>query len=214
MLKWNDKMILYTDATTPFGRKCIIAALERDIPLEERFIKLSEPGAFLDINPLNQIPALFIQSGQYYFDSDVILEYLDTLHERSPLIPDLNKFECKTAIHLANGIIESTLLRTMELRRPEGQQSKTYVTHLEARVMRGIKTMEKKRETTIADCLNGEEITTAVALSYVDFRFSTEWRKSAPTLEEWFEKVSRRKSMELTTPTRERSITLSDTIGK
>ena len=207
-------MILYTDATTPFGRKCIIGALERDIPLEERFIKLSEPGDFLDINPLNQIPALFIQSGQYYFDSDVILEYLDTLHERSPLIPDLNKFECKTAIHLANGIIESTLLRTMELRRPEGQQSKTYVTHLEARVMRGIKTMEKKRETAIADCLNGEEITTAVALSYIDFRFSTEWRKSAPILEEWFEKVSGRKSMQLTAPTRERPITLSDTIGK
>jgi len=207
-------MILYTDATTPFGRKCIIGALERDIPLEERFIKLSEPGDFLDINPLNQIPALFIQSGQYYFDSDVILEYLDTLHERSPLIPDLNKFECKTAIHLANGIIESTLLRTMELRRPEGQQSKTYVTHLEARVMRGIKTMEKKRETAIADCLNGEEITTAVALSYMDFRFSTEWRKSAPILEEWFEKVSGRKSMQLTAPTRERPITLSDTIGK
>ena len=40
-------MILYTDATTPFGRKCVIAALEREIPLEERFIKLSEPGDFL-----------------------------------------------------------------------------------------------------------------------------------------------------------------------
>ena len=207
-------MILYTDATTPFGRKCIIGALERDIPLEERFIKLSEPGDFLNINPLNQIPALFIQPSQYYFDSDVILEYLDTLHERSPLIPDSNKFECKTAIHLANGIIESTLLRTMELRRPEGQQSKTYVTHLEARVMRGIKTMEKKRETTIVDCFNGEEISTAVALSYVDFRFSTEWRKIAPTLEEWFDKVSRRESMELTTPTRERPITMSDKIGE
>ena len=72
--------------------------------------------------------------------------YLD---EGSPLIPALNRFECKTAIHLANGVIESTLLRTMELRRPECQQSKTYVAHLEARVMRGINTMEKKRETKI-----------------------------------------------------------------
>ena len=41
--------------------------------------------------------------------------------------------------------------------------------HLEARVMRGIDTMEKKREITMGDWLNGEEITTAVALSYVDF---------------------------------------------
>ena len=102
-------MILYTDATTPFGRKCVIAALEREIALEERFIKLSEPGDFLEVNPLNQIPALFVERGKCYFDSDVILEYLDTLHENSPLIPELNKFECKTAIHLANGVIESTL---------------------------------------------------------------------------------------------------------
>ena len=205
-------MILYSDATTPFGRKCLIAALEREIPLEERFIKLSEPGDFLDINPLNQIPALFVERGKCYFDSDVILEYLDTLHENNPLIPELNKFECKTAIHLANGVIESTLLRTMELRRPECRQSKTFVNHLEARVMRGINTMEKKRQTTIGDWLNGEEITTAVALSYVDFRFSTEWRKTAPKLETWFERVACRKSMKLTAPTRERPITMIDKI--
>ena len=174
-------MILYTDATTPFGRKCVIAALEREIPLEERFIKLSEPGDFLEVNPLNQIPAL-------------------------------NRFECKTAIHLANGVIESTLLRTMELRRPECRQSKTFVNHLEARVMRGINTMEKKRQKTIGDWLNGEEITTAVALSYVDFRFSTEWRKTAPKLETWFERVACRKSMKLTAPTRERPIAMIDKI--
>ena len=205
-------MILYTDATPPFGRKCGIAALERDIALEERFIKLSEPGDFLEVNPLNQIPALFVERGKCYFDSDVILEYLDTLHGNSPLIPELNKFDCKTAIHLANGVIESTLLRTMELRRPECRQSKTFVNHLEARVMRGINTMEKKRQTTISDWLNGEEITTAVALSYVDFRFSTEWRKTAPKLETWFERVACRKSMKLTAPTRERPITMIDKI--
>ena len=78
--------------------------------------------------------------------------------------------------------------------------------------MRGIDTMEKKREITIGDWLNGEEITTAVALSYVDFRFSTEWRKTAPALETWFERVSCRKSMELTAPTRKRPITMIDKI--
>ena len=78
--------------------------------------------------------------------------------------------------------------------------------------MRGIDTMEKKRQTTIGDSLNGEEITTAVALSYVDFRFSMEWRKTAPTLETWFERVSCRNSMQLTAPTRERPITTIDKI--
>ena len=60
------------------------------------------------------------------FDSDVILEFLDTLHDNQPLIPQNAKFESKTAIHLANCIIESTLLRTMELRRSKAEQSKSF----------------------------------------------------------------------------------------
>ena len=56
-------MILYTDATTPFGRKCVIAALEHEIALEERFIKLSEPGDFLEVNPLNQIQHFSLNVG-------------------------------------------------------------------------------------------------------------------------------------------------------
>ena len=71
-------MILYTDATTPFGRKCLVAALERNIALEERFVNLSDPQEFLFVNPLNQIPALSVGQ-QNYFDSDVILQFLDTL---------------------------------------------------------------------------------------------------------------------------------------
>ena len=38
--------------------ECVIAALEREIPLEERFIKLSQPGDFPRVI-LDQIPALY-----------------------------------------------------------------------------------------------------------------------------------------------------------
>ena len=85
-------MILYTDATTPFGRKCLVAALERNIVLEEKFVKLSDPKGFLCVNPLNQIPAL-TTCNEKYFDSDVILQFLDTLHKGPPLIPEENKFK-------------------------------------------------------------------------------------------------------------------------
>ena len=111
-------MILYTDATTPFGRKCLVAALERNIALEERFVNLSDPQEFLFVNPLNQILALSVGQ-QNYFDSDVILQFLDSLHEGPPLIPEKNKYKHLTSIHLANAVIESTLLRIMEKRRVE-----------------------------------------------------------------------------------------------
>ena len=62
-------MILHSDATTPFGRKCLVAAFERGVPLEERFVDLANPGDYLAVNPLNQIPALTTPDGDHLFDS-------------------------------------------------------------------------------------------------------------------------------------------------
>ena len=68
-------------------------------------------------------------------------------------------------MHLANAVIESTLLRVMEKRRLEKEQSSNFIAHLEARIGRGIAAMEETRLEEIGELLNGEEITTAIALS-------------------------------------------------
>ena len=73
-------MILYTDETTPFGRKCLVAALERNIVLEEIFVKLSDPKEFMLINPLNQIPALSVGQ-QKYFDSEMWCQFQEYIPE-------------------------------------------------------------------------------------------------------------------------------------
>ena len=194
-------MILYTDATTPFGRKCLVAALERNIVLEEKFVKLSDPKGFLCVNPLNQIPAL-TACKENYFDSDVILQFLDTLHKGPPLIPEENKFKHLTSVHIANAVMESTLLRIMEKRRAEKEHSPTFISHLEARIFRGIAEMEETRIEQIGEPLNGEELTTAIALSYVDFRFTRDWRDKAPRLSNWHAFIEQRSSMICSQPTR------------
>ncbi|MBH67139.1 MAG: hypothetical protein CMM58_02180 [Rhodospirillaceae bacterium] len=196
-------MILYTDATTPFGRKCLVAALERDINLEEQFVTLSDPGSFLDINPLNQIPALVTSDQRHYFDSDVILQYLDELHEGPPLIPKANRYHSMTSIHLANAVIESTLLRIMEKRRIGAEQSESFIIHLEHRIARGISRMEESRSGVTEGPLTGEEITTAVALSYVNFRYPHDWASSSPRLSDWYATIVDRHSMRVSQPTRE-----------
>jgi glutathione S-transferase len=194
-------MILYTDETTPFGRKCLVAALERNIVLEEIFVKLSDPKEFMLINPLNQIPALSVGQ-QKYFDSDVILQFLDTLHKGPPLIPEKNKYKHLTSLHLANAVIESTLLRIMEKRRVQTEQSPAFISHLEARISRGIAEMEETRLEEIGEFLNGEELTTAIALSYVDFRFTRDWRVKTPKLSNWHAIIEQRSSMMCSQPTR------------
>ena len=39
------------------------------------------------INPLNKIPTLILDDGSALYDSRVICEYLDTLHDGSKLFP-------------------------------------------------------------------------------------------------------------------------------
>lgn len=194
-------MILHSDATTPFGRKCMVAAMERGLAVEERFVDLAAPGDYLAVNPLNQIPALTTDTGECLFDSDVILQYLDSRHSGPPLIPESGRYQALTRIHLANGVIESTLLRIMELRRPDGEKSQTFVAHLEARVARGLHALEAAPPSGDGP-LDGFAISTAAALEYVDFRFAHDWRATHPGLAAFHAAVADRPSMQATRPTR------------
>lgn len=199
-------MILYTDASTPFGRKCLVAALERGIAMEERFIDLANPGKFAVTNPLIQIPALEIDGGDVYFDSDVIQQYLDTCHSGPALIPDEDRFGHLTRIHLANGVIESTLLRRMESVRPEGERSAKFMSHLEARISRGLNRLDKLRKPATDAPLTAEDITLLCALDYVDYRYPHDWRSGAKKLASWLEKAAERPSARVSLPGRTEAV--------
>ena len=199
-------MILYTDASTPFGRKCLVAALERGIAMEEQFISLGNPGKFAITNPLIQIPALETDGGEVYFDSDVILQYLDTCHSGPALIPDEDRFGHLTRIHLANGVIESTLLRRMESVRPDGEKSETFIAHLEARITRGLNRLDKLRKPATDEPLTAEDITLLCALDYVDFRHPHDWRSGAKKLASWHEKTAERPSAKVSLPGRTEAV--------
>src|ERR1700759_828996 len=70
-------MKLYTNAASPFARKCRIVAHELDLKLEEiRTLPFNDPD-FRRINPLGKIPALVLDDGSVLIDSPVICEYLN-----------------------------------------------------------------------------------------------------------------------------------------
>jgi glutathione S-transferase len=195
-------MILYTDASTPFGRKCLLAALERRIPIKEEFVDLANPGPFAEINPLVQIPALKAADGEVYFDSDVILQYLDACHHGAPLIPADGRFARMTRIHLANGVIEATLYRRMETVRPASEQSPGFIKHLESRISRGLARLEQLCHEPHDSPLDAEDITKLCALDYVDFRYPHGWRNNHPKLATWLARVSERGTAQVSKPGR------------
>jgi glutathione S-transferase len=202
---------ILNDATSPFGRKTIVAAIERSIPVEEVFVDLNGPT--LDPwNPLRQIPTLVPDSGPAVFDSDVIVQYLDGLHSGPPLIPKKDPHFVLTRMSLANGLMEATLTRLIETRRPAQERSDPFVAKMEARIQRTLDALSANLTdySSSSDVLCADQITIVVALGYVDFRFNRDWHGKYSALASWYDGVAARRSMALTAPTRTSPVSKSE----
>ena len=197
-------MKLLTDATTPFGRKALVAALERSVELEEVFVPLDGTGPLDAVNPLRQIPTLVLHDGTSIYDSDVIVDYLDTCHDAAPLIPAADRTGVLTRMALGNGLIEATLLRRIETVRIPQEQSAAFIAKMEQRIGRALRALDAQVGTlnVMAAGLRADQITLACALGYVDFRFTDGWRAEHRALAQWFEQISRRDSLVASVPTR------------
>jgi glutathione S-transferase len=195
-------MRLLNDATSPFGRKVMVAAIERGLSMREEFVNVAEAGELDTHNPLRQIPVLVIEGGDSVYDSSVILGFLDTLHDGEPLIPRDPAWCVATRVALGDGLIEATLQRAMELRRPEGLRSGVVIARLEGRIGRALAAIDRVRAELALDPLRADTITIACALDYVDFRYGRSWRDELPALSAWQDSVAARASMRMTVPTR------------
>ena len=81
------------------------------------------------VNPLNKIPTLVLDDGSALYDSRVICEYLDTLHDGPKLFPaDARaRFAALRRQALGDGLMETIVLRLGEQARPPGSQSEKHL---------------------------------------------------------------------------------------
>ena len=153
-------------------------------------------------NPLSKIPTLITDDGQVLFDSRVICEYLDSLHSGNKLIPECG--EARWLVlrlqALADGILDSGILRLMEGKRSSEQQSADWDHMQKNAIERGLDYLESGISEW-KDKLDIGVISVACALGWLDFRFPAEdWRSNRPQLKSWFEFISQRPSLAETLP--------------
>ena len=155
-------------------------------------------------NPLGKIPCLVLDDGGALYDSRVICEYLDTLHQGARLFPagGAERWEALRLQALADGIMDAALLTRYEtFLRPEALRWTAWVDGQLDKVARALDRIEAVAAPAFGARVDIGTITVACALGYLDFRFgSLDWRGSRPVIAAWYEGFAARPSMQATTP--------------
>ena len=201
-------MKLHTNRASPFVRKARIVARETGLAarVEEVEIAVSPVApneSLARANPLVKIPALVTDSGETFYDSAVICEYLDTLHGGRKLFPSsgAQRFTALRRQALTDGILEAAVLCRYEVAvRPEALRWKDWLDGQKHKIRGGLDAIEAEAGSWGEDFDIGQ-IGAACVCGYLDFRFpDLDWRAGRPKLAAWFERTAQRPSVRDTAP--------------
>lgn len=184
-------MQLRTSPASPFGRKVQLAAallgLADDIAIVPTDTGDPESG-LLDVNPLGKIPTLTLADGTTFYDSRVIVEYLDHLASArggSALIPrePQARFASLTRAALADGLMDASLAQIYEARaKAAGKQDEGWILRQAGKAGRALAAFEAAPPSGARTLV---DVGLAAALGYLDLRFAGAWRASHPSLVAW-----------------------------
>ena len=194
-------MILRSSPLSPFGRKVRIAlsllGFDTDVTIEPA--DTSDPRDSLrQQNPLGKMPVLIAEDGAAYYDSRVILEYLDDRAGGGKIIPrdPVQRLAALRLQALCDGILDASILTVYEgrWRKPEMQEPK-WLDQQAGKVFRALAALEAAPPPLDAMpqvLPNVGQIALACALGYRDLRFGGSWRSEHPRLVAWLDNFAAR----------------------
>jgi glutathione S-transferase len=202
------RMKLHWSPRSPFVRKVMVVAHELGLADRLECVRTvaatTKPNDVLMMdNPLSKLPTLVLADGMMIYDSPVICEYFDSLHDGPKLFPaDLR--ERMTALRwqaLGDGMLDFLLLWRNELTRPPAQQSEPHLATYRVKRAKALESLEREAAAIEQTPFAIGHITLGCALSYIDFRFEGDtWREQHSRLAAWHAKVAARPSFQKTEP--------------
>lgn len=199
-------MKLYCSKTSPYSRK--VRVVVEELRLTEQVEEIitdpfTPPAEFLAANPLSKIPTLITDKGEALPDSDLIIEYLDAkFHGLAPLPRGTKRWMARRRQKISQGILDAAVATLLEKRRPESIIYHAFLDRQSQAIERSVSLLNLEANALAIDEKPGiVEITTGVALAYLDFRMPyLEWRRGHEALDRWFSEFARRPSMVKTQP--------------
>jgi glutathione S-transferase len=190
-------MILRSSPSSPFGRKVRIALALLGLDGDARV----ETADTTDVNdsvrrqnPLGKIPVLIAEDGTAYYDSRVILDYLDHRAGGGKIVPPdaAARLAALRLQALCDGILDASILTIYEARwRKADMHEPKWLEHQAGKVSRALSMLEAAPP-PLDPVPNVGQITLACTLGYRDFRFGGSWRTEHPRLVAWLDNFAAR----------------------
>jgi glutathione S-transferase len=190
---------------SPFTRKIRVAAIETGQPdlIDWEMVTMTDkPAALAENNPLDKVPVVILDDGRQLYDSPVICEYLDSLHDGPKLIPADGeaRWEVLRLQALGDGMCDAAVLYGGEMRRPEEFRYQPFIERQLAKLAAGLDRLEGEVD-RLAGPLTIAAIAVATAIGYMEVRECwPDWRDTRPRLAAWYDAFCRRPSMVETAP--------------
>ena len=205
-------MQLHWSPRSPYVRKVMIAAHEMGLADRLACVRTVVGGTqphleLMRDNPLGKIPTLMLPDGTAIYDSPVIIEYLDTLHDGAKLYPAAWS-ERLTALRrhaLGQGMLDIALACLGERFRPADKQSQPHMALWRTKLRACVAALEHEADALAASGFTVGHLAIGVALSYLDFRFADlAWRDGHPRLAAWHATFDARPSVQANPPVDDR----------
>ena len=199
-------MKLHWSPRSPFVRKVMIVAHE--LGLVDRIACVRTVAAttkphlsLMAENPLSKIPTLVLDDSTVLYDSPVVCEYLDGLHQGPKLYP-ADRMERMTALRrqaLGDGFLDFLLLLRNE--RERAHPSDVHISAYTTKKQAVLDALDREAAALAASPFSIGHIAIGCALSYLDFRYADEdWRKEHPRAAAWHADFAARPSVRATEP--------------
>jgi glutathione S-transferase len=201
-------MLLHWSPRSPFVRKVMIVAHELGLASRLRTVRTVVTAAVANLelmkeNPQSRLPTLRLADGTAIYDSPVICEYLDSLHDGEKLFPSAfpERLVALRRQALGDGMLDSLVAWRGEQLRPAEQRSAKLMDAWRLKTRTSVDMLEGDAEALGASRFSIGHVALGVALGYIDFRFAElAWRDGHPRLTQWYDTFAARPSVRANQP--------------
>lgn len=199
---------LHYTPTSPFVRKVRVVAHEIGLSGEIELLRVrpapgqNDPGVQAH-NPLAKVPTLVEEGRGALYDSPVICEYLDSLHDGPKLIPPSGepRWRALRLQALADGVLDAGILHFYEVQqRPPEKHFAPWLDMQRDKALAGLDELEREAQ-SFDPTIDLGQIAVGAMIGWMEFRNTLgDIRPGRPALFDWYEAFRKRESMRATEP--------------